>query len=90
MSSARDLAEGLNVNPQAGARRKPLSWHEDQKTPDCEGGYLDAWEVICPCTGDDGGPDHLQSEEVQRFRGPYRTEEAARTAAHQHNVVAHW
>lgn len=78
------------VTPQAGARRKPLKWHEDGRTPDCEGGYADEWEVICPCTGDDGGPAEGQTLEVRRFRGPYRTEDAARMAAHQHNVVAHW
>jgi hypothetical protein len=83
-------AEVLCVTPQAGARRKPLHWQEDGRTPDAEAGYDDVWEVICPCTGDDGGPAELQSPDVQRFRGPYRTEDAARMAAHQHNVVAHW
>jgi hypothetical protein len=78
------------VNPQAGARRKPLDWLDDGRTPDAESGYANEWEVICPCTGDDGGPSELQALEVQRFRGPYRTEDAARMAAHQHNVVAHW
>jgi hypothetical protein len=57
---------------------------------DHDAGYTDEWEVICPCTGDDGGPDFLQSEDVRSFRGPYATRERARTMAHHHNVVAHW
>jgi hypothetical protein len=73
---------------QASARRKPLVWLDDT-TWDEQAGYAE-WEVICPCTGDDGGPAERQSEAVQRFRGPYATREAARAAAHRHNVVAHW
>ncbi len=75
---------------QASARRKPLVWLNDGSAWDHEAGYADEWEVICPCTGDDGGPAERQSPEVQAFRGPYPSREAARAAAHEHNVATHW
>jgi hypothetical protein len=80
----------LRRKAQAGVRRKPMFWNDDGSGWHHELGYADEWEVICPCTGDAGGPDYMQSNDVRRFRGPYDSVEAARAAAHQHNVEHHW
>jgi hypothetical protein len=80
----------LRRKAQAGVRRKPLFWNDDGVGWYHELGYADAWEVICPCTGDTGGPEYLQGDHVRRFRGPYVSEQEARVAAHEHNVASHW
>jgi hypothetical protein len=49
-------------------RRQPASITDGQ----AEGGYTDAFEIICCDCGDDPGLDYAEvSPELQRVRGPY-------------------
>jgi hypothetical protein len=72
-------------NGQAHLRRAPVyvmdeegvwRWHQDVDPT--------KWEVICPDCGDGGGRLEVQSDYVQRLRGPYRSKTTARRALEQH------
>jgi hypothetical protein len=53
-----------------------------------EGGYADAFELICCDCGDDPGLDYRKvSPELQRIRGPYLI--AAGVAAYEKHVRLH-
>lgn len=53
-----------------------------------EGGYTDAFELICCDCGDDPGLDYREvAPELQRIRGPYPI--AAGVAAYEKHVSAH-
>ena len=60
----------LRRKAQAGVRRKPLFWHDDGVGWHHELGYADEWEVICPCMGDNRGPEYLQGDACVCFPGP--------------------
>lgn len=42
------------------------------------------WEVFCAECGDSDGPAEQQPPELQKLRGPYRSERLARRAAKRH------
>lgn len=65
-------------------RRRVGSVYESADT----GEWVIEYEVICPDCGDDGGPLHEQSTEVQAVRGPYPDAAAARRAASVHSGAA--
>jgi len=53
-----------------------------------EGGYTDAFELICCDCGDDPGLDYREvAPELQRIRGPYSI--AAGVAAYEQHVSLH-
>jgi hypothetical protein len=48
-------------------------------------GYTDEWELICPACGDDASLDYASvSPGIQEIRGPYPTQDDARTALELH------
>jgi hypothetical protein len=54
-----------------------------------EGGYTDAFEVVCPACGDDPYLDYRDvSAELQRIRGPYQPI-ADGAAAYEEHVALH-
>jgi hypothetical protein len=65
----------------ASLRRQPVRIVEDRK----EGGYGDAFEVVCCDCGDRLYRDYSEiSPRLQRIRGPYTTMAAALAAYDQH------
>jgi hypothetical protein len=88
------LPEGMDDQPEelSGghrhfpyARRVRLNWtklRNGTSTFDKEDDQL--WEVFCAECGDTDGPAGLQSESVQRLRGPYKGEHKARRVASHH------
>jgi hypothetical protein len=65
-------------------RRQPVRMIEGEP----EGGYTDAFEIICCSCGDDPDLDYRDiSPELQRVRGPYPI--AAGVAAYKEHVGRH-
>jgi hypothetical protein len=84
------LGEGVKVPGLPGhgwtivLRRQPAPLVEGRP----EGGYTDAFELICCDCGDDPDMDYSEvSPELQRIRGPYPI--AAGVAAYQQHVRLH-
>ena len=67
------------------ARRVRLHWSQlPNGTWSFDGEDDHLWEVFCAECGDTDGPADLQSEGVQKLRGPYQGEHKARRAATHH------
>jgi hypothetical protein len=65
-------------------RRQPVRMVEGQP----EGGYTDAFEIICCYCGDDPDLDYGEvSPELQKIRGPYPI--AAGVAAYEEHAARH-
>jgi hypothetical protein len=64
-------------------RHQPQVWLEDGRF---RGDSLDLvmFEVNCQTCGDAGGPYEQQPAHIQKIRGPYRGEAAAKAAATKH------
>lgn len=75
------LAGQLGHGMTASIRRQPVRILEDRK----EGGYRDAFEIVCGDCGDHPYWDYSEiSASLQRIRGPYTARSAALAAYDQH------